>query len=80
MTNMRIYQGAISAGDMIDIGHRCIAAVLCFLAIQPGKTLGFFHGQLALGIERRHLGALLANLGGELLRRLAVEISVNEPG
>jgi hypothetical protein len=74
-----LHQSAIPACNVIDIGNRSIAAVLRLLAVQPGKALDLFLGEIALRIERRYLGALLANLGGELLRRMAIKISVNEP-
>ena len=76
----RVHQSPIAARNVIDIGDRGIGAMLRLLAVQPGDSLDLFHGQLALGIERRYLSALLADLGGELLRCPAIEISVNEPG
>ena len=75
-----MHQTAIATGDMFDIGGRGVATILRLLAVQSGEALNLFHGELALGIERCHLGAFLANLDGKLLRRAAVEISVNEPG
>ena len=78
--NARSHQSPIATGDVIDIGDRRLAAILRLLAVQSGEALDLFLGEIALGIERRHLGAFLANLDGKLLRRAAVEISVNEPG
>ena len=80
MAHAKPHQSPIAASDVIDIGDRSIAAVLRLLAVQAGKALDLFNGQLTFGIERCYLGAFLANLGGKLSRCLAVEISVNEPG
>jgi hypothetical protein len=76
----RLHQSPIAAGDVIDIGDCGVTAVLRFLAVQPGKVLDFFLAEIALGIERRNLSALLAKLGGKLPGSLAIEVSVNEPG
>ncbi|MBL8895086.1 MAG: hypothetical protein JNJ53_10820 [Rhizobiales bacterium] len=75
-----MHQIAIAAGDVIDIRDRRVTAILRLLPVKPSKPLNLFHGEFALWIERRYLGTLLVDLGGKLLRRLAIEISVNEPG